>query len=124
MAKVVIADDSPRAQMFVATAFRNAGHNVVGIAADGSAAVVQCRLQKPDLAILDIAMQPMNGLEAEKIIVSGQLARHVLIVSSNMQAGFIAQARSIGAQIIGKTNDAKHLIAKVNELVPGFANGT
>lgn len=118
--RVVVADDSPRAQMFVATAFRSAGHNVVGIAADGSAAVALCRQHKPDLVMLDIAMQPMTGLEAAKIIVSGKLAKNVLIVSSNMQAGFINQARALGANIMGKTNDAKHLMAKVAEHVPEF----
>lgn len=118
--RVVIADDSPRAQMFVATAFRNAGHDVVGIAADGAAAITLCRKHKPDLVMLDIAMQPMNGLEAAKAIVSGELARHALIVSSNMQAAFIEQGRAIGAAVMGKTNDAKHLMAKVAELVPEF----
>lgn len=121
--RVVIADDSPRAQMFVSTAFRNAKHEIVGIASSGVEAIALCRKHKPDLALLDMAMQPMNGLEAAKAIITDSLARNVIIVSSNQQAGVINQARAMGAHIMGKTNDANHLLVKVAEFVPEFARG-
>lgn len=121
---VVIADDSKRAQLFVATSFRNAGFIVDGIADNGKTAVDLCRAFKPDLVMLDIAMPMMTGLEAARAIKAENLARHVIIVSSNIHDGFKNQARAAGAHIIGKSNDGRHLMQMVAGCVPEFRRGT
>lgn len=120
---VVIADDSKRAQLFVSTSFRNAGFIVDGLADDGKQAIALCRQFKPDLVMLDISMPVMNGLDAARTIKAENLARHVIIVSSNIHEGFKAQARAIGAHIVGKSNDGHHLMQMVGQQVAEFRRG-
>lgn len=66
--RVVIADDETIRLMSLKAQLQSLGLQVVGEAVNGKQAVdLVCRL-KPDLAILDIRMPEMDGLEAAKIL--------------------------------------------------------
>ncbi|MGX5681464.1 response regulator transcription factor [Schumannella luteola] len=60
---VVIADDDADIRDLVSIAVRKAGLKVLAAVADGAAAVEAIRSHQPDLAILDISMPEMNGMD-------------------------------------------------------------
>jgi len=60
---VVIADDDPDIRDLVSIAVKRAGLTVVEIATNGQAALDAIRVHKPDLAILDISMPELTGVE-------------------------------------------------------------
>ena len=62
-ATVVIADDDPDIRDLVSIAVKRAGLTVVEIATNGQAALDAIRVHKPDLAILDISMPELTGVE-------------------------------------------------------------
>lgn len=62
-ATVVIADDDPDIRDLVSIAVKRAGLTVVEIAKNGQAALDAIRVHKPDLAILDISMPELTGVE-------------------------------------------------------------
>jgi two-component system, NarL family, response regulator NreC len=70
---------------------------VVGEASDGRDAVRQAEAQAPDVAVLDIGMPLLNGIEATRQIVRHHPDVRVLIVSMHSQEAYIIQALKAGA---------------------------
>jgi len=64
--RVLIADDEAIIRLGLKTMLEEMGHQVVGMAADGPSAVRLAARVNPDLAILDIKMPDMDGMELMK----------------------------------------------------------
>ena len=60
---VVIADDDADIRSLVAIAVNKAGLRLLANVGDGAAALTAIQLHRPDLAILDVSMPEMTGLE-------------------------------------------------------------
>lgn len=60
---VVVADDDADIRSLVAIAAERAGLRVVASTSDGLAAITAIREHRPDLAILDVSMPEMTGLD-------------------------------------------------------------
>ena len=60
---VVIADDDHDIRQLIAVAVRRAGAVLTAEVANGAAALAAVRQSPPDLAILDVSMPEMSGLE-------------------------------------------------------------
>lgn len=73
--------------------------DVVGEAATGEEAVVLAQELKPDVALLDISMQGMNGLEAARRI--GEFAAGVKVIMLSMHASEDYVARALRAGALG-----------------------
>lgn len=61
---ILIADDDPDIRMLIGIAVRKSGHHVSFEAADGVEAVRGATAAVPALAILDISMPNMTGVQA------------------------------------------------------------
>ncbi|HZF43665.1 MAG TPA: LytTR family DNA-binding domain-containing protein [Sphingomonadaceae bacterium] len=62
----MVADDEPPARALLRHLLIQLGAEVVGEAADGAGAWDLSRALKPDVAVLDIAMPGLNGMEAAR----------------------------------------------------------
>lgn len=79
--KIVIADDEALICMDLREMLDEAGHEVVGIGSDGVEALNLVKEKKPDLAILDVKMPRLDGIQAARMIAHDNLAPVVLLTA-------------------------------------------
>ena len=78
----VVADDFEAGRrLFVDALDRSGRFRVVGEAADGRAALEVCTLQRPDLAVLDLAMPVAGGLDVIEDINDASPETRIVVVS-------------------------------------------
>ncbi|WP_093691306.1 ANTAR domain-containing response regulator [Sporolituus thermophilus] len=93
--RIVIADNESIIRMDLRELLEEAGHTVVGEAADGLKAVELVRKHRPDLVIMDIKMPEMDGISAAKIISNEKLAP-VLLLTAYSQKEIVEKAKESG----------------------------
>ena len=71
---------------------------VVGEASDGREAVTLAEALKPDVAVLDITMPNMNGIEAARQIGAKQLGVSIVVLSMHSDEGYVLRALKAGAR--------------------------
>lgn len=93
--KIVIADDESIIRLDLKKMLESMGHIVIGEAADGQKALELSRALAPDIAILDIKMPVMDGLDAAKFITEEKIAPVVLLTAYS-QTDLIDRAKEAG----------------------------
>jgi DNA-binding NarL/FixJ family response regulator len=94
-----------------------AGWEVVAEASDGRDAIEKTKLIKPDVAILDISMPSLNGLEAARQITTSTPQTKVLILTVHDSDPLIQQVLEAGARgYLLKSDAARDLVTAVDAL--------
>jgi AmiR/NasT family two-component response regulator len=94
--RVVIAEDEAIIRMDLRETLEEEGYTVVGETGRGDEAVELVRSLEPDLAILDVKMPGLDGLQAAGVINREKLSA-VLILTAFSQREIVEQARDAGA---------------------------
>ena len=94
--RVVIAEDEAIIRLDLRETLEEEGYEVIGEAGRGDVALDLIRELKPDLAILDVKMPGMDGLEVARV-VSNEKICGVLVLTAFSQREIIEQARDAGA---------------------------
>ncbi|GIV09783.1 MAG: Fis family transcriptional regulator [Fimbriimonadales bacterium] len=93
--RIVIADDEPIILLDLRQMLEDLGMSVVGEASDGKQAVEKVRSLKPDLAILDVKMPEIDGIEAARILHEERLAP-VMLLTAYSDSELIQRAKQAG----------------------------
>ncbi len=93
---------------------------VVGEASNGRDAVATVAKLRPELAILDLSMPELNGIEATRQIVTEHIPTQVIILSDHASRHQIHQALSAGARgYVVKQASANELIQAIHSVAEG-----
>lgn len=93
---------------------------IVGEAGNGLEALEAARRLKPDIAILDLMMPELNGLETTRQMFKNSPQTRVIILSMYDDEGFVLDALAKGAAgYVLKDSDAVDLIHAVREVSHG-----
>ncbi|MEU5417522.1 response regulator transcription factor [Streptomyces clavifer] len=96
--RVVLADDQPLVRSGLRVLMADApGIDVVGEAGAGAEVVQLVRDTKPDVAVMDIRMPGMDGIEATRLITAAAGATRVLILTTFDDDEYIYGALRAGA---------------------------
>lgn len=91
--RVVVADDESIIRMDLTEVLTGAGYDVVGQAADGQAALAAINEHSPDVAILDVKMPLLDGIEVARAVRDRV---PVVLLTAFGQTEIIAQATEAG----------------------------
>jgi len=94
---VVLADDHTLVREGIRAYLSSAGVDVVGEAEDGRDLVRRVQTTRPDVALVDVSMPLLNGIEAARRIARVSPETRVVILSMFKDAGYIAAAQEAGA---------------------------
>ncbi len=93
--KILIAEDETLITVSITKMLENIGHTVVGRARTGKEAVEKALELLPDLVLMDIKMEDMDGLEASRQILARK-PLPIVILTAFSQEDLIEQANEIG----------------------------
>ena len=119
--KVAIADDHSLVRQGLRRYLDMAdGIEVVGEAADGKELLDQIGTETPDIALIDIRMPEMDGLEAAREIRDRWPDVGVIMLTAYDDRQFVVEAVRSGARgYVLKARDAEHLIQTVRLVAGG-----
>ncbi|MBL6459154.1 response regulator transcription factor [Belnapia sp. T6] len=93
------------------------GWEVCGEARDGRTAVEMAEALAPDVAVLDVAMPELNGLEATRRIRAARPATEVLVFTMHESEELVAEVFAAGARgYLVKSDAPHHIIAAIEAL--------
>ena len=96
--RVLLADDHSIVRRGLRSLLEEAGHSVVGEAADGLEAVQLAAEHQPDLLILDIGMPKLNGIDVAARTQKLDRPPGVIILSMHADESYIIRALAAGAR--------------------------
>lgn len=95
---ILIADDHPLFRMGLRYALSAQGFTVVAEAGSGDEALKECRAHALDVALLDVKMPGLSGIEVCARLNSEHPKLAVVLISTFAEVAIIAAARSAGAR--------------------------
>jgi len=113
LGRILVVDDSPEMRITMTTFLKKRGFDVMD-AVNGEQALMEIKNRKPELVLLDVRMQGMDGLVVLKKIMDIDSSIKVVMLSGIQDEDIIQEASKLGAcDYIAKPSD----FTKVEALV-------
>lgn len=126
MSRLLVVDDDPVVLNLVQIRLRTGGHRVVCASNPDEALRVVEERGLPDLAVLDVIMPGMSGLELLEQLRQRPGAEHMpaIFLSARVQPQDIDAGRALGATYLTKPFVASALLAAVDRALNTVAAGS
>lgn len=112
--RVFLADDHVIVREGVKAILEHDGFNVVGEASDGHAAIGMCGTLQPQIAILDIAMPLLNGIDAARQILKHCHETKIVLLTMHADAWCVLAGLRAGiAGYVLKSSAASSLVQAI-----------
>lgn len=116
MARVLVVDDAAFMRKVLTDALTSGGHEVVGEAGDGVAAVATFQELRPELTTLDITMPERDGLATLRELLAVDPNARVIMCSALGQEAKVIEAIKLGARdFVVKPFDVERLLGAVEK---------
>ncbi|MFI4920953.1 MAG: response regulator [Gammaproteobacteria bacterium] len=120
MHRVLLADDHPMFRQGLKALLEREGFEVVGEAADGHEAVKLARKLAPNVAIMDIGMPMLNGIDAAREIIKQAPGTQVVLLTMYEEEAYVLEALRAGIRgYVLKAQAAADLVAAIREVMRG-----
>ena len=112
---LIVDDQAPFRIAAAAVVSATPGFRVVGEAASGEEAVQTAARLHPDLVLMDINMEEMNGIDATRRIVDAQPGTVVMLLSTYQRRDVPPEALQVAAAYVEKKDFGPHVLQEVWE---------
>jgi two-component system, NarL family, response regulator NreC len=121
MITTLLADDHVLVRQGLRSLLEHAGFQVLGEASNGREAVTLVGQMHPDVAILDLGMPVLNGVDAAReIIRTSGAATKVILLTMYTEPSYVVAALSAGVHgYVLKSRAAANLIEAIHEVQQG-----
>lgn len=118
--RILLADDHQLFRQGLRVLLEKAGHEVVGEASDGRAALALAQTLQPDIAVLDLSMPLLNGVDAAHEIKRISPNTRTILLTMHTDKEYVLRALRAGARgYVLKTQAAEDLVRAVRETFTG-----
>lgn len=118
--RVLLADDHQIFRQGLRRLLEAAGHEIVGEASDGQEALKLARTLCPDIAVLDLSMPLLNGLDAGREMRRLAPGIKIILLTMYTDKAYVLQALRAGARgYVLKTQAAEDLILAIRQILRG-----
>jgi DNA-binding NarL/FixJ family response regulator len=118
--RVVIADDHPFYRQGLARLLTQSGVSVIGQASNGPDAIELVERLAPDVAVIDLNMPGMSGVEVTRRLNERMPASRVLVVSVSAQEDDVTEAILAGASgYVLKDGPVEEVVAGIKAAAAG-----
>ena len=115
--RILLADDHRVVREALRLLIEGRGFEVVAEASDGREAIQLAQRLRPDIAVLDLAMPLVNGIEAAREIRGNSAPSSILMLTGSNSRADVDRARSAGAAgYVTKDRIAAELIDAIVEI--------
>jgi two-component system, NarL family, response regulator NreC len=118
--RILLADDHVIFRQGLRSLLEQAGMAVIGEASDGHEALRIAHARRPDVAVLDIAMPHLNGLETARRLRETMPQTKSVVLTMHTEDPYVLEALQAG--VVGyvlKTQAAVDLVQAIHEVLQG-----
>jgi DNA-binding NarL/FixJ family response regulator len=118
--RILLADDHLMVRQAIKMALVQAGLQVVEEASNGQEAISKCRDSQPDIAVLDVSMPLINGIDAAREILQVCPATKIVILTMHTQDKCLQESLRLGIRgYVVKANTADELVKAIHAVARG-----
>jgi DNA-binding NarL/FixJ family response regulator len=116
--KILLADDHQILRHALRALLEREGCEVVAEAEDGQQAIESVERLSPDIAVLDLSMPVINGIEATRAIVARGVPTKVILLTVHREEHYVLAALKAGVMgYVLKTQASADLLHAMREVV-------
>ncbi len=122
--RIVLADDQELIRNGFKMLLHQAGHDVVGEAADGSQAVEVARALHPDIVLMDVRMPVMDGIAATRLLAGPDVkdpVRVLVLTTFDLDEHVYDALRAGASGYLLKDSPTEQLLHAIEVVVSGQA---
>jgi|LSQX01.3.fsa_nt_gb DNA-binding NarL/FixJ family response regulator len=117
--KVIIIDDDPLVVESLKTILGVEKIEIPAVGYNGTQAVEQYKIHKPDIVLMDIRMKNMSGMEAAQKILEIDPQARILLITTFQDQEYIQKALSMGCKGYILKHNVKGIIPAINAVYAG-----
>ena len=118
--RVLLADDHALIRQGLKTLLETRGFQVVGEASDGQETLRAIEKTRPDVAIVDISMPVLNGIDAARELKKSSPRTKVIVLTQHDEDQYVTEAFRAGVKgYVLKSQAAHDLVHAIEEVCRG-----